>query len=329
MIRLGQIRDCPVTLEDVNNAEMIFGKDMATIKGKTTRQKPPPVTASVHAVPDELVAHNKILQAAMDVFFICGLKFLAFLDLSVRHRATTYIKNKSASTFYKALDGIMDTYNSNGFRIGTIHCDQEFKSLMDPVKNDMELKLEHPAAQAHANHAERNVRHLEERIRCAWHATPFLIMPIIMIVELVKDVTNKLNLFPAKQGISQVYSPRQILTGRTTDYRSVEHTFGSFCIAHDQPKPSNTNEPRGLECIYLRPILENNTGGHVLLDLHTWEVITRQTFTVLPMTAEVIRRVQAKAKEDGMKPLKFHNRKSLLLLNGKKDCLNQNQPTMN
>ena len=185
IIRLGQIRDCPVSLADVNNAELIFGKDLASIKGKTTRIRPPPVTDSIYAVPDELVEHNRHLNATMDNFSICRVTFLAFSDLELRNTCAEFLSDKKAKTFYNAIDKIFEFYGSHGFHISKILCDQEYKPLMDPVKNDLRLKLDHPPAQAHANPAERLIRTLEEGCRSAWHATPFVVMPIEMIRELV------------------------------------------------------------------------------------------------------------------------------------------------
>ena len=34
------LKNCSITVEDVNNAEKIFGKDVAAMKGKLTRKKP-------------------------------------------------------------------------------------------------------------------------------------------------------------------------------------------------------------------------------------------------------------------------------------------------
>jgi hypothetical protein len=39
IIQSNQIKDCPVTVEDVDTAHKIFGKDIAALKGKTTRSK--------------------------------------------------------------------------------------------------------------------------------------------------------------------------------------------------------------------------------------------------------------------------------------------------
>jgi hypothetical protein len=35
MVRLNMLKDCPVTNDDIKNANTIFGTDLATIRGKT------------------------------------------------------------------------------------------------------------------------------------------------------------------------------------------------------------------------------------------------------------------------------------------------------
>jgi hypothetical protein len=42
IIRMNTIANCPVTINDIDLAEKIYGKDVACFKGKTTRQKPTP-----------------------------------------------------------------------------------------------------------------------------------------------------------------------------------------------------------------------------------------------------------------------------------------------
>jgi hypothetical protein len=43
VIQSNQIKDCPVTVQDVDNALKIWGKNITALKGKTTRSKPNPV----------------------------------------------------------------------------------------------------------------------------------------------------------------------------------------------------------------------------------------------------------------------------------------------
>ena len=55
MIRLNLLRNCPVTVEDIKIANKIYGAEVATLQGKTTRQKPPRVLTDQIHIPPELV----------------------------------------------------------------------------------------------------------------------------------------------------------------------------------------------------------------------------------------------------------------------------------
>ena len=47
-----QIANCPVTVEDIETAQAIWGKDIDALKGKTTRSKPNPVAGNAMKVPE-------------------------------------------------------------------------------------------------------------------------------------------------------------------------------------------------------------------------------------------------------------------------------------
>ena len=40
MVRLNMLKDCPITNDDIKNANKKFGMDLATIRGKTVRRRP-------------------------------------------------------------------------------------------------------------------------------------------------------------------------------------------------------------------------------------------------------------------------------------------------
>jgi hypothetical protein len=59
LIKMNAIKNCPVTTEDVNNAEKIFGTDMLSLRGKLTRHKSTPVREDSIEIPEELISQNR------------------------------------------------------------------------------------------------------------------------------------------------------------------------------------------------------------------------------------------------------------------------------
>jgi hypothetical protein len=67
---MNTIRNCPVTMEDVNIAERIFGTDMLSPKGKSARRKSTPVREDTVKIPEELVANNCEIELCIDIMYV-------------------------------------------------------------------------------------------------------------------------------------------------------------------------------------------------------------------------------------------------------------------
>ena len=135
-----------------------------------------------------------------------------------------------------------------------------------------------------------------------------------MIKILAMDCTKKLIFSPPKGGISNYYSPRTIMHQQTLDYnKHCAVTFGTYVQAHDEPNFKNSQQPRAIDCIYLR-YTDNIQGGHELLDLHTGYIIKRRSITQVPTTKNVINLVHKSAEADGIKDgLKITNKSKVIL----------------
>ena len=70
--------------------------------------------------------------------------------------------------------------------------------------------------------------------------------------------------------------------------------LGQYVQAHDEPQPTNTQEPRTIDSIYLRPL----PNGHEVYTLDTQEVIERRRLTPQPVTPAVIALVNSIAVKD-------------------------------
>ena len=65
-----------------------------------------------------------------------------------------YIESNTSNNFYKALNKSLQIYNTAGFRVMQIDCDGEFKSLMEPVIDNLGVKMNYSNVQDHVPAAE-------------------------------------------------------------------------------------------------------------------------------------------------------------------------------
>jgi hypothetical protein len=103
--------NCPVTTEDVDIAEAIFGPDVGTIKGKKTRPKPPQVRDNIVEVPKELKMKHMELTLCMDLMFVNGLPMMTSIDKSIKYRCLVPMTSRVADELYRSLDEVLKHYN--------------------------------------------------------------------------------------------------------------------------------------------------------------------------------------------------------------------------
>jgi hypothetical protein len=219
------------------------------------------------AIPKEITAQYTELVLHFDLMYINGIPMLTTIDGSIRYRTAISLNNRTAKELYAALDKVFRLYNGSGFLFKFLSCDGEFKPLMDPVKDQLGTTMNYTSTGEHESVAERNNRTIQERIRAVYHSLPFKAIPKVMLQHLAMDCTQKINYFPAKGGVSDYYSPYVIMSGKKLDYnKHLRFQFGSYVQANQDNNPTNTNAPRTIDAIYLRP-MDNIQGGHYLMDL--------------------------------------------------------------
>jgi hypothetical protein len=80
VIQSSQIKDCSVTVQYIDVDRKIWGKNIAALKGKTTRSKSIPVARDYVKVPMELMKLHKEVFLTTEIFFVNKIPF--FLKLS-------------------------------------------------------------------------------------------------------------------------------------------------------------------------------------------------------------------------------------------------------
>jgi hypothetical protein len=217
LLPMNVVQNCPVTVEDVNISEKIFGPDTSSQKGKSTRRKPKPVRSNLIEIPKEIITKHHDIDLCMDAMYVNECGMLTAIDGTIKFQSLVPMNTKQHIEYYRTLDQILRHYNQARFVRRTIHCDREFRGMMEKVEDDLDVDMNFTNAQDHVPEAEQNNRTIKERIRAAYHRLPYNAIPRIMINYLAMIPANKLNLFPMKGGVSKYYSPHMILNQTNLD----------------------------------------------------------------------------------------------------------------
>jgi hypothetical protein len=116
------------------------------------------------------------------------------------------MNTKQHVEYYRALDQIPRHYNRAGFVVRTIHCDGEFRGMMEKV-DDLDVDMNFTNAQDHVPKAERNNRTIKERIRAAYHRLPYKAIPLIMINYLAMIQGKQTQSIPREGRGLQILQP--------------------------------------------------------------------------------------------------------------------------
>ena len=72
----------------------------------------------------------------IDTLSVNGCLFLTTISLDIFYRTAHYVKKKIIQEYEKALEEIFRIYNEAGFKIGEIRADNEFKSVLEVIRNN-------------------------------------------------------------------------------------------------------------------------------------------------------------------------------------------------
>lgn len=293
----GGIRNCPVTPLDAQRALLIYGPDIATLKGKTTRTGAAPRMPMFDALPlpPHLLEHYGNVVLCIDFFFVQGHAFLHTVSRDIQFRTVSHVPDRKHATILQEVLAVIKLYHSRGFRVRDVHVDNEFACIRDDI---YPIHLNVVAADSHVGEVERSIRTVKERLRACVHGLPFKRLPKLLLVHMVSHVIRCLNLFPALHGISDTLSPVSIVTGAPpADYNTFKLEFGTYVQLFDDPDPTNTIRARTLGAIALTPT-GNAQGDYHFLSLSSGSRVARHRWTALPMTDVAIARVEALAAHE-------------------------------
>jgi hypothetical protein len=123
------------------NSLKIFGKDVATLKGKSKNPRPLPVIYETVEIPLEIKEQHRNLRLCIDLMFVNQLPFLTAIDSTIKFRSCVPLNSQKDEEIYRALDNVLRFYNQAGHWITDIQCEKQFKPLMDEVKDKLGIEM--------------------------------------------------------------------------------------------------------------------------------------------------------------------------------------------
>ena len=120
-------------VQDIDIAHAIWGKEIAALKGNTTRKKPTHVTGDLVKVPRELVKLHKDVFMKAYILFVNGIPFFISMSRNIIFTTVNHLAVSKSNTIFKSLNKIYIYFMNSGFRIATLHVDGEFLQLQELI----------------------------------------------------------------------------------------------------------------------------------------------------------------------------------------------------
>ena len=122
-IAISHLRNCPVTKEDVQAADDIFGLNLGSLKGKTVWCPNKHVQAGSSAVPQCILEIHWDVVLSMDIMFVNKIPFLVTSSCNIRFSTVESLPNCQVGTVATCLKKVIRLYHHQGFHITSITCD--------------------------------------------------------------------------------------------------------------------------------------------------------------------------------------------------------------
>jgi hypothetical protein len=282
VIQSSQIKDCPVTVQDIDVARKICGKNIAALKSKTTRSKSIPVARDYVKVPMDLMKLHKEVLLTTDIFFVDKIPFFLTLSQKIYFTAVNHLTDRTVPLIFKAFKDMYQYYLNRGFHIKTVHADGEFlplKPLIESMPGGPMVNL--ASANEHVPEIERRIRVVKERCQATRHCLPNERIPKLMTIHIVLNVVKLLNFFRTKGGVSDTLSTKTIMSAETLDFKKhLNLQIGQYCQVHEEDTPRNSQAARTKGAISLGPS-ENLQGGFKFMALNSGKKIVRRSWDVI------------------------------------------------
>ena len=96
----------PITVDDINRAEKIYGPNITALKGKTVRSKPEVVKTDYVNVPRSILENNSTTALAADISVVNKIPFFALISRNVKFTTAEFLHRRYMDTAVSCIKNI-------------------------------------------------------------------------------------------------------------------------------------------------------------------------------------------------------------------------------
>ena len=233
-VRHNLIPNCPITVQDIKNAEAIWGPDLGSLKGKTAWKQPTGVRIKSHPIPLQIMQQYKDVTQSADIMKVNGIPFLMTISKHIKFGSAGKLDSMANALILKHFWLVIGVYATRGFRVSIIMADNQFESMRGELA-DMGALINVVSRDEHVPEIERYNRTIKERVRSAYNMLPFKFVPPVFIIELVYAQVFWRNMFALAGSISSTQSPSELVLNRKLDFNAhCKVEFGEYVQTHEE-----------------------------------------------------------------------------------------------
>ena len=128
-----QIKNCEVSVRNIDTTQKLWLKELIALKGKTVQGKPTVVASDRIKIPKDIANLKRTVFFTADILFVNRIPFSISLDRKINFTGMSHLKGQTAAIIFDAFKDIFIFYLQQGFRIQTVHADGEFGALKDLI----------------------------------------------------------------------------------------------------------------------------------------------------------------------------------------------------
>jgi hypothetical protein len=237
--------NCSVTREDVLAAKDIFGPNLGSLKGKTTRSGTSHVRSAPTNLPIQIMSRYKDVTVAGDIMYVNTIPFFMSVSRHIKFGTAEMITSETAKTLLTAIKQVKRAYAQRGFALRTMLLDGQF----EPLRADLAgigIGVNGVARDEHVPEIEWYIRTIKELTRCIYTMLRFEKIPARITIKMVYASVFWLNMFPPTDGVLTTHSPCNIICGHQLDYKThCKLEFGTYTQVHEQHDNSMATRSTG------------------------------------------------------------------------------------